>query len=402
MQEELRAFTEWVGGGRKLTQTGKLTLSDARALVALLETGDEIDPKIGDRVFRTKSSTELPGLNLIVEWAKAAGLVRVVKGRLLPVTKAAPLLKDSERLWEASFTALGKMSEALFPKTYWYTSLVGEEFTLIWPALLRRLYGGPVPVADLRELAWEIVSPYYEMRDLQSQRRMAGQDIDRLLAVLVRLGAVELTEETATLTPVAVNAVRRSLGEAAPGEPIYQIRVTLQESADPVIWRRLLVSPGITIDRLHDILVAAMGWEDRHLHLFTASGVLYGEASPEWDLDVLDEKKTSLPEVLAQVGATIEYEYDLGDSWRHDIVLEEILTAEEGVRYPVLVDGAGACPPEDVGGIGGYEYLRLVLADPEHDEHDEYVRWAGLESAQEFDPARFAFEAARRALASAG
>ncbi|MFI7128858.1 plasmid pRiA4b ORF-3 family protein [Nonomuraea sp. NPDC050153] len=402
MQEELRAFTEWVGAGRKLTQTGKLTLSDARALVALLETGDEIDPKIGDRVFRTKSSAELPGLNLIVEWAKAAGLVRVVKGRLLPVKKAAPLLKNSGRLWEASFTALGKMSEALFPKNYWYTSLVGEEFTLIWPALLRRLYGRPVPVADLRELAWEIASPYYEMRDPQAQRRMADQDIDRLLAVLVRLGAVELTEETAALTPAAVNAVRRSLGEAAPGEPIYQIRVTLQESADPVIWRRLLVSPGITISRLHDILVAAMGWEDRHLHLFTVGGVLYGEASPEWDLDVLDEKKTSLREVLTQVGATIEYEYDLGDSWRHDIVLEEILTAEEGVRYPALVDGSGACPPEDVGGIGGYQHLRLVLADPGHDEHDEYVRWAGLGSAQEFDPARFALEAARRALASAG
>ncbi|MEV4800433.1 hypothetical protein AB0K18_10495 [Nonomuraea sp. NPDC049421] len=118
MQEELRAFTEWVGEGRKLTQTGKLTLSDARTLVALLKTGDEIDPKIGDRVFRTKSSTELPELNLIVEWAKATGLVRVVKGRLLPAKKAAPLLNDPKRLWEASFTALGKMSQALFPKNY--------------------------------------------------------------------------------------------------------------------------------------------------------------------------------------------------------------------------------------------------------------------------------------------
>ncbi|GGP02193.1 plasmid pRiA4b ORF-3 family protein [Nonomuraea glycinis] len=402
MQEELRAFTEWVGGGRKLTQTGNLTLSDARALVALLETGDEIDPKIGDRLFRTKSSTELPGLNLIVEWAKAAGLVRVVKGRLLPVKKAAPLLKDSERLWEASFAALGKMSEALFPKNYWYASLVGEEFTLIWPALLLRLYGGAVPVADLRELAWEIASPYYEMHDPQAQRRMTDRDLDRLLAVLARLGAVELTQETATLTPVAVNAARRSLGEAAPGEPIYQIRVTLQESADPVIWRRLLISPGITIDGLHRILVAAMDWEGRHLHLFTVGGVLYGEPSPEWDLDIMDEEKTSLAEVLAEVGAVMEYEYDLGDSWRHDVVLEEIPIAEEWVRYPVLVDGAGACPPEDVGGIGGYAYLRLVLADPGHDEHDEYVRWAGLERPQEVDPARFALEAARRALASAG
>lgn len=402
MQEELRAFTEWVGEGRKLTQTGKLTLSDARTLVPLLKTGDEIDPKIGDRVFRTKSSTELPELNLIVEWAKAIGLVRVVKGRLLPVKKAAPLLNDPKRLWEASFTALGKMSQALFPKNYWYSSLVGEEFALIWPALQRRLYGGPAPVANLRELAWQIASPYYEMRDPQAQRRMTDQDIDRLLTVLARLGVVELTEETAALTPAAVLAVQRTLGEAAPGEPIYQILVTLQESADPVIWRRLLVSPATTLARLHHILVTAMGWENSHLHLFTVDGVLYGQASPEWELDVRDEKKTQLQDVLTQAGAAMEYEYDLGDSWRHDIVLEDILTAEEGARYPILVDGAGACPPEDVGGIAGYEHFRRALADPRHDEHDEYVHWAGLNSAQDFDPARFALEATRKALSSAG
>jgi hypothetical protein len=60
--------------------------------VALLETGDVIDPKIGDRVFKTKSSEELRGLEQVVEWAKAAGLVRVVKGRLVPVKKSAALL----------------------------------------------------------------------------------------------------------------------------------------------------------------------------------------------------------------------------------------------------------------------------------------------------------------------
>jgi hypothetical protein len=64
----------------------------------------------------------------------------------------------------------------------------------------------------------------------------------------------------------------------------------------------------------------------------------------------------------------IHGELDLGGSSRHDIVLEEILTAEQGVRYPVLVDGMGAYPPEDVGGVGGYAYFRLVLANPEHDE----------------------------------
>jgi hypothetical protein len=80
---QVRAFAGWVGAGRKLTQTGRITLGDARELVGLLGTADEIDPKIGDRVFRTRSSEELPGITLIAEWAKASGLVRVTGGRLV-------------------------------------------------------------------------------------------------------------------------------------------------------------------------------------------------------------------------------------------------------------------------------------------------------------------------------
>lgn len=229
---------------------------------------------------------------------------------------------------------------------------------------------------------------------------MVGRDVDRLIVILAGLGAVDLADERVRLTPTAMDAVRRSLGEPAPGEPIYQIRVTLQDSENPAIWRRLLVSPQITLERLHVILVAAMGWQDSHLHLFIISGAPYGEASPEWDLDVKDEKAVRLSDVLTVAGAAFEYEYDLGDGWRHDIALEEILEAQEGVRYPALVEGEGACPPEDVGGIGGYEHFRRVLADPDHDEHDHYVSWAGLASGADFDPARFDLATARRLLAA--
>ncbi|MEV0597627.1 hypothetical protein [Nonomuraea cavernae] len=303
MREKLQAFTEWVGEGRKLTQTVKLTLSDARALVALLETGDEIDPKIGDRVFRTKSSTELPGLNLIVEWAKAAGLVRVVKGRLLPVKKAAPLLKDSERLWEASFTALGKMSGALFPQSYWYTSLVGEEFTLIWPALLRRLYGGPVPVADLRELAWEIASPYYEMRDSRSQRRMTDQDIDRLLAVLVRLESEVMPEGvhwirdaatgvdpgTRTVTTAAEREIGylvmapgiRGTGRAYPGRPRRSAATRCPATTPPTTPPHLGPHPrdavGTDRDRRHSATTDYQERHDRH-----GAGPLLQHVARDW------------------------------------------------------------------------------------------------------------------------
>src|SRR6266540_7570128 len=78
--QQVTALAGWVGGGRKLTQTGQLTMADGRHLVGLLDTGDEIDPVIGERVFRTRSSADLPVLAIVVAWAKAAGLVRVVHG----------------------------------------------------------------------------------------------------------------------------------------------------------------------------------------------------------------------------------------------------------------------------------------------------------------------------------
>ena len=77
---QLRALTGWVGSGRKLTQTGRVTLADTRELVVVLGTQAKLDPKIGDRVFRTKSSEELPGITTVVEWAKACRLVRVTAG----------------------------------------------------------------------------------------------------------------------------------------------------------------------------------------------------------------------------------------------------------------------------------------------------------------------------------
>src|SRR6266508_2166116 len=96
---QLRMFTGWVGSGRTLTQTGRVTLADARELVGLLGTKDRLDPKIGDRVFRTKSSEELPGITTVVTWAKACRLVRVTGGRLVPVQRNAGLRDHPMELW---------------------------------------------------------------------------------------------------------------------------------------------------------------------------------------------------------------------------------------------------------------------------------------------------------------
>lgn len=79
----LTMFAAFVGEGRKLTQTGNLTLADARTLVSLLGTGDAMDEQIGDRTFKTKSSAELPRLRQLYAWAKKAGVVRVARGRVI-------------------------------------------------------------------------------------------------------------------------------------------------------------------------------------------------------------------------------------------------------------------------------------------------------------------------------
>ena len=162
-------------------------------------------------------------------------------------------------------------------------------------------------------------------------------------------------------------------------QTIYQIKVTLKYSKPP-IWRRIQVADDITLGRLHRILQPLMGWWDGHLHQFRQGNVYYADLHVEEDLEcfdhAIDENKVRLNAVLKKAKQKLIYEYDFGDGWEHDIVLEKILSAEQGIRYPVCLDGKRRSPPEDCGGMGGYENLLSVLKDPSHPEHDEWREWA--------------------------
>jgi hypothetical protein len=79
------------------------------------------------------------------------------------------------------------------------------------------------------------------------------------------------------------------------------------------------------------------------------------------------------------------YEYDFGDGWEHEILLEKVLRPDPAVQYPRCLGGARACPPEDCGGAGGYADFLQAISDPDHEEHDEYLDWIG----GEFDPEEF-------------
>jgi Plasmid pRiA4b ORF-3-like protein len=88
------------------------------------------------------------------------------------------------------------------------------------------------------------------------------------------------------------------------------------------------------------------------------------------------------------------YEYDFGDSWQHDVVVEATWTMPTGLKFAVCVDGQNACPPEDCGGPPGYALMLEALADPSHEEHDDFLGWVG----GSFDPEAFDLAAANAAL----
>lgn len=174
---------------------------------------------------------------------------------------------------------------------------------------------------------------------------------------------------------------------------VYQLKVSLRGTRPP-IWRRLQVPSGATLQRLHHILQVAMGWTDSHLHQFEAGQTFYGKPDREFGLEVRDERKVRLCEVLRRPKAQMVYEYDFGDGWEHDVVLEAVVPAVPGARYPIVLGGKRRCPPEDVGGVWGYYHFLEALGDPKHPEHRDMRDWWG----GAFDPDAFDVQEVNRAF----
>ncbi len=395
--EQVRAFVSWVGAGRKLTQTGRITMTDARVLVEQLGTGDDVDPVIAGRVYRTGSSQELSNLTLVVDWAKAARLVRKTGNRLVPVKKNAALLDDPSALRLALFTTFDRVGVAFLPDAT-AESPLRWEFARALGALLNLLYQAEQPVGRLCAVAWEVATAPYVLDDatefqLEHLRQGNDRDVERTLDVLRRLGAVTIEDGTASLTDFGRTGMRRFLDEPEPGDPVYQLRITLVGAP---VWRRVLVPAAIRLDRLHDVIQAVMGWQDAHLHVFSDGQKQYGVPDPELGFE--DEHATRLNDLVAP-GGRLEYTYDFGDVWDHEILVEEASAFGLGERCPWCVVGQGACPPEDSGGVGGYARLVAILRDPRHEEHRFVLDWLGLESRDQFDPARFEPEDANLRLA---
>jgi hypothetical protein len=178
---------------------------------------------------------------------------------------------------------------------------------------------------------------------------------------------------------------------------VVQLRIELLE-VEPAVWRRLLVPGGVKLAKLHEMLQAAMGWSDSHLHAFRFGATIYGMLDDEEDdeeegdeaaatlLDALDEGNEPIDEFV--------YEYDFGDGWEHRVTVERRLPEDTALRVAVCLDGQHACPPEDVGGPDGYAAFLVAMADPSHEEHVDFMEWVG----GPFDPTWFDLGEANVAL----
>jgi hypothetical protein len=171
---------------------------------------------------------------------------------------------------------------------------------------------------------------------------------------------------------------------------VLRIKVSLR-GLKPPVWRRLEVPAEVSLAQLHRVLQTAFGWTDSHLHAFDVD-----DARGRRSLEGAVLRRTRLQDVIHAVGDRLVYRYDFGDGWEHVIQLEEREALDPTARYPRCTGGRRAAPPEDSGGVPGYQALLEALADPDHPDHDELAAWA----PPRFDPAAFDRAAVDVALGS--
>ena len=157
---------------------------------------------------------------------------------------------------------------------------------------------------------------------------------------------------------------------------IATLRIELKDS-DPPIWRVVEVPTSITLKVLHDIVQVTMGWLDYHLWELVIDGQSYGLPMDE-DWGTAPRKvasRTRLREVLAPGTTMIDYTYDFGDNWEHNLIVSDVRRGEPDTAYPRFIAGERDCPPEDCGGIPGFYEMLEARADPNHPDHAEITEW---------------------------
>ena len=188
---------------------------------------------------------------------------------------------------------------------------------------------------------------------------------------------------------------------------ILQLKITL-DGVKPDIWRRVLVEDSITFHELHQIIQRTMGWENYHAYEFSIGKLsIEGEGDAGFCVDTMfrgfhsrgtpiTAATTVIRDMITKEKQRFHYVYDLGDMWRHSIVIEKIM-GDDGNQYPVLLGGKRSCPPEDSGGVYGYQELLEIQKDKSHPLYKErIIEWLG----EDFDPEYFEDDVVNASLQS--
>lgn len=221
-------------------------------------------------------------------------------------------------------------------------------------------------------------------------RRESG--VPRSIEILVeddaipkwRKRIIRTVREWTLSKPAARELARATDGEAA----VYRFKIILR-GTHPLIWRRI-ETKDVTLKKLHELIQTAMGWTNSHLHQFQIAGVRYTDPrlmTGEFDdFGAIDYSGIRISDLVSKHGSKLRmgYEYDFGDGWQHEVVLEKVTQSEPGAKYPRCIDGERACPPEDIGGVYGFADYVEAITNPNHSEYGEFLEWNGP-----FDPAQF-------------
>jgi Plasmid pRiA4b ORF-3-like protein len=366
--------------GVRLTQAGYLPPALVTEAMAALGWQDDWIGK------HNREDLTLPVLELR-ESAQRFGLLRKNRGRLLVTKVGRSLFEDPHLLWwhlAARLPDARSEPERQAGALYLLTAAAGRvpDGTLLAEGMsilgwVDRDTRGPLSPTAAFAAARDTWAAFDRLGLLPKRARWDEPEPPPLEAG-IRLARAALVGRT---DPSSKGSPRGPLRRT--GEQAVQLTVTLRD-IEPAIWRRLVVPESLTLRELHAVIQTAMGWQDYHLHLFEVDGVLYGDVE-EMEGHPLGDEETFTVGQAAGTVSEFRYEYDFGDSWHHDIRIEQVMSSV-GPGTPHLIGGARACPPEDCGGSWGYEHLLEVLADPSHSEHEAMLQWIGGEfDAEAFD-----------------
>ncbi|MFN7399148.1 MAG: plasmid pRiA4b ORF-3 family protein [Sandaracinobacter sp.] len=190
-------------------------------------------------------------------------------------------------------------------------------------------------------------------------------------------------------------------------DQIVRLHITL-EDIEPAIWRRVELPLANSLKTLHLAIQAAMLFENCHMFRFDVGDASYGiPMKDDWmDPPTRDAGNIRLAKLVERGITSIRYTYDFGDDWGHRVEIEGVFTADPEREYPRFVDGERRAPPEDVGGLPGFEGFLDAMTKPRHPNRKAMLEWYG----RPFDPldisaddinARMAKLAKRRALGKA-